>query len=244
MKALGYGKTILLAILVVFVVALCADAAFAGPGGIIKAATRSRPVQIGLVILTILLAPIITWFLVKRAIQIRRTRNDLAALAALHPQYRWLDVKDRVTETFNWVWSAWTQQKMELASAYTTHWYWQNQQLLLDDWAAKGLENVCRVVAISQITPLFVQHVEEGNGERSRLVVDITARVIDYLREKNTGKVVQGDEKEGELETIWTFMWVDGAWRLNLIEAASEEFTYLWMPNEVPANLRAAPQQA
>jgi hypothetical protein len=225
-------------------VTLCGDTAFAGPGGIIKAASYSPIVRIVLAVVVVVLLPLITWLLVKRGLHIRQTRKDLAALAVVHPQYRWLDVKDRVTETFTWVWSAWSTQKMEQASSYTTHWYWQNQQMLLEQWAEQGLENVCRLGRIESITPLFVQHNPANDGERSRLVVVITARVVDYMLDRNTGKVVQGDKKEGALETIWTFMWVDGAWRLNLIEAGTEELTYLFMPNEVPTNLGAATQQA
>ena len=90
------------------------------------------------------------------------------------------------------------------------------------------------------MTPLFVQHVAENEGEGSRVVVDIRARVVDYMIEKQSGNVVQGDKKPGELETIWTFVWNNGAWRLNQIEEGVQEWTYLFMPNEVPARVPSA----
>jgi hypothetical protein len=56
--------------------------------------------------------------------------------------------------------------------------------------------------------------------------------------------VVQGDENEGDLETIWTFLYTDGAWRLHLIEPETQVWSYLGLPNEVPDSLGATPQQA
>ncbi len=217
MKLRTIGTLALCAALVVSFMVLLPDAAWAGPGGIIKAATHTLFGRIILAILTILLAPVIIYYAVKSAIQVRRTRRDLASLSANLPQYRWLDLKDRVTETFQWVWASWSRQKMDQASQYCTHWYWQNQQLMLDQWAEHGLENVCRLNSITSITPLFVQHSSDNNGEGSRIVVDIKAKVVDYMVEKATGNIVKGDQKEGDLDTVWTFVWNYEAWKLNLI---------------------------
>jgi hypothetical protein len=212
---------------------LDAGAAHAGPGGIVKAAARSPFGKVVIGLLVLIFLPIILYYSVKGALQVRKTRRDLAALAGAGlPQYRWLDVKDRVTESFTWMWSAWSRQKLDLVTKYATPWYWSNQQLQLDEWESKGLENVCQLKRIERITPIFVEHRPESEG--SRLVVDIRARVIDYMVDKATGRVVQGDKNEGDLDTVWTFKWEDGAWRLNLIEAGSTEFAYLFEPNVVP----------
>jgi hypothetical protein len=213
------------------------SAAWAGPGGLIKAAVMTPLGRIGLLILAVIFSPFILYYLIKRAQQIRKTRKDLAKLTALYPQYRWLDVQDRATATFQWVWSAWGRQKMETASEFTTSWYMQNQQMLLDDWADRGLENVCRLTKIKTIEPLFVQHNEANNGQGSRLVVAISADVVDYMEDKATGKLVEGDKKVGDSSTVWTFVWQDDAWRLNLIQPDTTEMDYLKMPNELPASL-------
>jgi hypothetical protein len=231
----------LLAALCVVVAVLVSvpEVAYAAPGGIVKAAGKSLVGKILFGLLAIIFLPIIIWYVVRRALAVRRTRKALAQLATQYPQYRWLDLRDRVTEVFNWTWSAWTQQKMSLAAGQATHWYLQNQQLQLDDWERRGVENVCHVEKIQAIVPLFVSH--GVNGEGARLVVSIKARVVDYLRHKHTGQIIQGDTKPDDLETIWTFMWQEGAWRLNLIESEEAEWSYLGMPAEVPAT-SAAPQ--
>ena len=239
-----FRKVLLLVLLAGIVSALTPEVAWAGPGGIIKSAAYSPLGRIVIGILTLIFLPVILYYSARGAINVHRTRRDLARLATLYPQYRWLDLKVRVTETFHWVWSAWTRQKMDLASDYTTHWYWQNQQLRLEEWAERGLENVCHLKGITGITPLFVQHVEANDGEGSRVVLGIKARVVDYLVERSSGRVVQGDKKEGELETIWTFKRADGAWRLDLIEDSVQEWAYLLTPNEVPASVASVPQRA
>ena len=214
-----------------------ASEAWAGPGGIIKAAVSTPLGRIVLVIITILLSPFILSYLIKRALQIRKTRKDLALLATIYPQYRWLDVKDRTTATLKWVWSAWGQQKMSKAADYTTEWYMANQQLDLDDWASLGQENMCKLHTIKSISPLFVQHNLENNGEGSRVVLTVNLRVTDYLKDIESGKVIQGDKKIGDLETVWTLIWKEKQWRLNLIESSGMEWSYLVMPNELPAEL-------
>ena len=68
-------------------------------------------------------------------------------------------------------------------------------------------------------------------------MVAITARVADYLQDKATGKLVEGDKKVGDSSTVWTFVWQESAWRLNLIQPDTMEWEYLTMPNELPAPL-------
>jgi len=210
------------------------DPVYAGPGGIVKAVTTTFWGKVGLFLLGIILLPLIVRYYYRSFKQSKRVSAELKRLAAVYPQYHWLDLRDRATEIFMWVWSAWSQQKMSLASQYTTNWYWQNQQLVLDRWAADGQVNVCKVDCILGIKPLFIEHREENNGEGSRVVLSIRANVMDYLEDKATGKVVKGDKKCEELETIWTLKWQEGAWRLNLIEEDTQELEYLGMPSMVP----------
>lgn len=209
----------------------------AGPGGIVKAVTKSFWGQVGIGILVMIFLPIIIWYNCTRWRHITRVKRDLQQLASVYPQYRWLDVRDRATAIFTWVWSAWSQQKMSMALHHTTHWYWQNQQLVLDQYEKNGLENVCRLISVKGVTPLYVQHVDDETGNGSRIVVSINATVVDYVKDKQSGKTVQGDEKPGDLETIWTLMWDDGFWKLNLIEDESKEASYFGLPMELPKAL-------
>ncbi|HEX9996243.1 MAG TPA: hypothetical protein VGB45_03805 [Abditibacterium sp.] len=220
---------------------LSPEIAHAAPGGIVKAASK---IGIGkilfLVFFGLIFAPFVIYTMIRSAKNSKKTLADLEMLSKTHPQYAWLDTKDRAIEVFYWVWSAWKDQKMSQAANFTTPWYWQNQQHILDEWRAQGIENVCRVQEISDVKPLFVQHNAANNGEGSRLVVSISAKVVDYLRKTDTGEIVKGDEKEGDLQTVWTFKWEGGAWRLNLIEPSEKEWDYEKLVNVVPV---AAPSE-
>ncbi len=226
-----------------FFLAFYTDAAFAGPGGLIKVAAETPLGRVVLFILAIILSPFLIYDAIKRATQARRTKADLELLARADVRYHWLNVKDRVTEAFQWTWSAWSQQKMEKAAEYTTDWYWRNQQMQLDEWESRGQENVCQLFGIKNITPIFVEHCAENEGDGSRLVVEFQASVTDYLRDKATGKLIEGDKKRGDLTAIWTFLWRNGAWRLNLIEPALQRWDYIAMPNVLPESLAETQQR-
>jgi hypothetical protein len=223
------------------VIAIAVMPAEAAPGGVIKAAAKNVWVQIGLGVLTVVFLPLSIWWSAKRWRHIQATKKALRALAVHHPQYHWLTLRDRTADIFQWVWTAWTDQKMSQASSFMTHWYWQNQQLILDRWTKQGLTNVCEMKKIVNITPIFVQHVQSETCEGSRVVMEIDANLVDYLQD-SSGKVVEGDKKADQLITIWTLMWDGGAWRLSMIEDESCDVNYVGVPNEVPA-LAIAPQQ-
>jgi hypothetical protein len=222
-----------LALCLVAMVLIAVLPAEAAPGGIVKAAAKSPWVQFGIGILLLLFLPVIIWWTAKRWRHINETRKALQALAVHHPQYHHLTLRDRTVDIFQWVWSAWTDQKMSQASNFMTSWYWQNQQLTLDRWAKQGVTNVCEVKKVINMTPIFVQHVQSATCQGSRVVMEIKASVVDYLQD-SSGKVVEGDKKIDELTTIWTLMWDGGEWRLSMIEDEACEGNYIGVPNEVP----------
>jgi hypothetical protein len=236
----GSRWAIIIITLSVCLVVGLSDPAFAGPGGVFKAVAETFWGKVGLLALVVVFSPLLIWYYGRRYKHCKAVKKDLEALAAVYPQYRWLDVKDNATEIFTWVWSAWSQEKMSLASEHVTHWYRQNQQLLLDQWQRDGVENFCRLERITNIVPLYVEHKEGENGNGSRLVLEIDAVVVDYLKDRTSGKIVKGDTKSGDLETIWTLMWQDQKWKLNLIEDSSEEFSYLGLPSKLPEAIQQA----
>jgi len=145
-----------------------------------------------------------------------------------------MDLKDRITQIFLWVHSAWDQKKMLIAEQYVTEWYMQNQQLLLDKWDRDGLENKVSDVVIKKITPLYVmQNIKDVS--KNRIVVEIEAEMRDYMVNKNTGKLIQGDKRLGTVSTLWSLVWRHGNWQLNLIEASDMDMEYLAEPNKIYA---------
>ncbi|WP_394796891.1 hypothetical protein [Armatimonas sp.] len=214
--------------------------ALAGPGGVFK-----NPVVWWILLLLLpILLPLVIITMIKEKRQIKQTQADLARLADVFPQYQWLMLRDRAQDAFTWMWSEWSQGKLEKSKQFVTDWYWENQQLLLAEWEHKGWENVCDLNKIQSIEPYFVAHATEAeNAVGSRVVVRIRAEVWDFLREKATSKIIKGEDKIDSLETLWTFLWTGDAWMLNRIESGSLSLEYTKIANIVPEVLNA-PQRA
>jgi hypothetical protein len=64
--------------------------------------------------------------------------------------------------------------------------------------------------------------------------VSLTAKMKDYRVHRDTDKVVEGDRKFKDHETIWSFTLAEGQWRVSNIEAAGCEFDYIFQVKNVP----------
>jgi hypothetical protein len=157
-------------------------------------------------------------------------------MAQHDPNFEWLRAKARILDCFYWIHSAWQEEDVSKVCEYMTDWYWQNRQLVdLDRWHRKGLRNVCAVKKIRAIRPLlFIHRNDDAAHEGSLMVVSITANMQDYLVHRETDKLVEGDRKFKDHETIWTFTLVEGQWRVSNIEAAGCEFDYIFQVKNVP----------
>lgn len=225
---------------VALLVTLAVEPALAAPGGLIKAAARTTWGKIVMAGLVLFFLPLITWNLVKGAILVRRARRTLREIGRQVAWFDWLPLKERISEVFGWVHSAWDQRKMELARGYMTEWYARNQQLQLDKWERDGLRNVTSDVRIKGITPLHVNH-DPGHPERDRVVVEIVAEMRDYLVEQEGGRVVQGDKTLGDSTSVWSFVREGERWVLSNIEPATMAMEYLSEPKRVVAPSVARP---
>ncbi|MCH8207886.1 MAG: hypothetical protein IIA62_02335 [Nitrospinae bacterium] len=126
---------------------------------------------------------------------------------------------------------------MTESSNWMTDWYWKNQQMVyLDRWEREGLYNHCDVKEITSIQPLlFAHHNEGGEHEDSMLAVMIGANMQDFLAERDTGNVVEGSRKYKDVEKIWSFTLIDGAWKVSNIEDSSFSLTYAALEKTQPA---------
>ena len=211
--------------------------AYAGPGGqIAKVLAKTFWGKMVLGLLTFILLPIGIYLYIKQKLAERRTRKDLKYMAQHDPNFDWPWAKARILDCFYWIHSAWKEDDVSEACEYMTDWYWQNRQLVhLDRWHREGLRNVCAVKKIRAIRPLlFIHRNDDSAHEGSLLVVSITANMQDYLVHRETDKLVEGDRKFKDHETIWTFTLVEGQWRVSNIEAAGCEFDYIFRAKNVP----------
>jgi hypothetical protein len=231
------NRTIVLLLITGLVFLVLPEHALAGPGGMIaKAAAKTLWGKIAIGALIIIFLPLIMYITIKERISERRARRDLRFMAAYDPRFDWLTLRERVRDCFHRVHSAWRKEDVSEASEWMTDWYWQNQQMVfLDRWEREGLTNHCEVKRVKSIRPLlFVHRNDAGPHEGSLVAVSITATMQDYLARRDSGEVVEGDTKWKEVETIWSFRWDDGCWRVSTIEDGSCSLEYAKMVKELP----------
>lgn len=224
--------------LAVAVVALVATPAFAGPGGFIaKAAFDTVWGRVALTILTLLFLPLIIYVLVREKKAERRARMDLRFMAAYDPNFQWLQIQQRAKDCFYRVHSGWDDEDLSAVSGWMTDWYWQNQQLVhLRRWKRDGLKNICKVRKITGIRPLlFLHRNEHDEHDGSMLVIAIKACMKDYLVRRDTGKVVEGNKRDKDVETVWTFILRDDVWKVSDIEDGVCALSYAGMIRDLPA---------
>jgi hypothetical protein len=59
----------------------------------------------------------------------------------------------------------------------------------------------------------------------------------DYLEERATGRVVEGEKGYKDVESVWSFELQGGSWRVANIEEDSLTLVYAQMGNELPESL-------
>ncbi len=214
------------------------SASFAGPGGIIAkvvAKTFWGKLFFGLTILFFL--PLILYTVIREKLAKRRALKDLRYVARFDPSFDWFRIRERILDCFHRIHQAWREEDVTAASEFMTPWYWQNQQrIYLDEWAKDGLYNECRIKRILSVNPLLFIHRNNGGGEHegSLLVISITARMRDYLVRRATGEIVEGDTEFKDNETVWSFSFSNGQWRVSNIEEASFSLEYASHTRHLP----------
>ncbi len=234
----SHGVNVLwLIIFTMAVMILLTEPALAGPGGkIARSLFDSFWGKLLLVFLTVIFLPLIILNFLKEKRAERRARKDLVFMSQHDALFEWISLKQRISDCFYRIHQAWQKEDMQQASEWMTSWYWQNQQsVYLDEWSAKGLINICKVKTLNDIKPLLLVHRNhEKNHRDSILIVSIKARLQDYLMEKNSSKIVEGNKKYKDIEQIWSFTLQEGVWKVSNIEEYASLDDYLKQAAHLP----------
>lgn len=227
-----------LIIIIAITLLITIDPALAGPGGkFARTIFDSFWGKVALVALTIIISPFLIYVIVQERMAYRRTVKDLRFMALNDPSlFDWLTIKQRTKDCFTRIHLSWEEEDLSEASKWMTDWYWQNQQITsLNKWKKEGLINICKVRKIKKITPLLFLHKNDGaEHANSMLVISITARMKDYLKDKETGKLIEGHRHYKDVETLWTFTLIDNVWKVSDIDIASDTLEYTEMAKNLP----------
>lgn len=232
----------ILLILVITLVLFDIDPMYAGPGGtVVKAIFKTWWGKVLLSIVGIIFFPLTIYVYFREYFAVKNCKKELLELGKRNKDFSWLNLDKNVRNIFNRVYIAWNNQDLKEASSYISHWYWQNQQLVhLDEWKKENLRNVCKVDGIKSVKPLYLEISEDEGLEGSRIAFLITANIMDYLKDIDTHKIVQGSSKFDEEEKIWVMEYTNGQWVLDDIQDGQLSLAFAKTKNRIPANIAPA----
>lgn len=219
----------------IFLLLIQANQLFASAGGKIAKELFSTPAGkiFGFILFFILLPLIIrSWY--KKNKSIRATKKKLAQLSMIdHELFEEINLKNRMTDVFSRVHTAWAGRDLTACEDFMTDWYRQNQQTVyLDEWDRKGLMNICSIQEINSLDPLHCRITEHLNFEGSRIMYAINANMEDYLVKIEDSSVIEGKKGFKDVETVWTLKLVDRIWKVDNIEEGIMISNYLKMESE------------
>lgn len=224
--------TIILVVILLFSV----DPVYAGPGGtVVKALFKTWWGKLLMILLAIILLPLIIYSRIIEFIKVRQTKKELLKIGLNNNEFSWLNMEKNISNIFTRTYLAWSNEDMSEVKNYVNHWYWQNQQLvILDRWKKENIKNICSLERIKNIKPLYIEISDQQNQEGSKIVVQITASIEDYLIERNTKKIVKGNQGYIDESHIWILEFTEGKWLLDNIVTADYSLAYLKTANVIP----------
>lgn len=215
------------------------DPMYAGPGGTIaKAFFKTWWGKIILSLIAIIFLPLIVYVKTIEFRKVRKNKAFLAKLSLKKKEFSWLNLEKEFSNIIRRVYNAWSNEDLSEAKNYMNHWYWQNQQsVFLEQWKRENLKNVSNLRNLNKLRPLYLEFTDENNFEGSRIAVIIDVVVEDYLKDRDSGKVIQGKPGYGEEEYIWFFEYSDGKWLLDEIQEGTFSLGIAKTPNVIPETI-------
>ena len=220
----------------VIIILFTIDPVYAGPGGTVaKAFFKTWWGKLILGLLTIIFLPLIIYIRLIEYRKARKIKKILTQLSLKHKNFHWLQLQKEFKNIIQRVYNAWSNENMSEVKEYVNHWYWQNQQsVFLDQWKKENLKNVSNLREIEKIRPLYLELTDEPNLEGSRIAIAIDVVAEDYLKDRDTNKVIQGKAGYESLEYVWFLEYTEGKWLLDAIEEGGLSLEIAKMPNVIP----------
>lgn len=246
-----FGRLIVIVLIAILLMWLVVEPGetLAGPGGqFVKSITKSPLGKVVLGIVAVILLPLIIYVVVREAMGVRQTKRDLKELAEQYPYFHWNDIERKTYEAVTRIYEVWTSGKLLSVSHFMTRDFGLSQQEMLDRWYEEGKRNVVSLKDINKIKPLHVTVENEDSYSSVRILVNV--KIVDYLENVSTGKIIKGRKKvDDSFETIWVMTYEEGAWRVSAIEEGDNSLDLATTDNQLDTSFldrmaRTTPSQA
>lgn len=218
---------------VVLLLIVVPETAWAGPGGVfMKAAAKSVWGKIAFGVLAVIFLPLILYVVIGERIGIYRSRQALKELAKTRPEFEWMHVREQASQAITGIYEVWESGDLASVAHHMTPQFHTAQQELLDRWRDEGKRNVIRLHKIASLDPLFIR--TETDLNYSTIAVLLDAMAVDYLEDTNTRKVLKGKKsRDDSYQAVWLFAYVGGRWRVARIEEGNTSFGFAKLKNEI-----------
>lgn len=212
------------------------DPVYAGPGGTIaKGLFKTWWGKLILFALFIIFFPLIVYTYTVEFFAVKKCKKQLNQIGLKNKDFSWLNLEKNVRNIFSRVYLAWDNEDMKEVSEYVNHWYRQNQQTVhLDRWKKENLRNVCKLEKIKNVKPLYLEITDNENLDGSKIAFSITANIKDYLKDRDTHKIVEGKNEFGNEEKVWVMEYTEGKWLLDDIREGDLSLAFAKMKNVIP----------
>ena len=233
------SKKQLLITICIIAVLFFIDPIYAGPGGYIaKGLFKSFWGKLLLAALVIIFLPLLIYIRLVEYRKERKIKKILSQLSLKHKELAWLHLNKEFTNIIRRVYNAWANEDMKEVKGYVNHWYWQNQQIVfLDQWKRENVKNVSRLREVSKLRPLYLELTDAPNLEGSRIAIAIDIEAEDYLKDLETGKIVQGKAGFQSLEYVWFLEYTEGKWLLDDIQEGSLSLQVAKIKDVIPEGI-------
>ncbi len=227
--------------LVIIITLFYIDPIYAGPGGAIaKGLFKSFWGKILLAAIILIFLPLILYVRFVESIKVRKNKKILQKLSLKKKELNWLNLEKEFSNIVRRVYIAWSKEDMREVREYVNHWYWQNQQaVFIEQWKSENLKNVSRLKTLEKIRPLYLEITENEDFEGTRIAVSVEVEAEDYLKDRETGKIVQGKSGFQDLDYVWIFEYSEGKWLLDEIREGTLSLQFAKLENNIPESLRS-----
>ena len=227
--------------LIVIITLFSIDPIFAGPGGYIaKGLFKTFWGKLLLLAIVIILLPLIFYIKIVEFLKVRKNKKILQKLSVKKKEFNWLVLEKEFSNIIRRVYIAWAKEDMSEVKEYVNNWYWRNQQIVfIEQWKSENLKNVSRLKVLEKIRPMYLELTEYEDFEGTRIAVAIDVEAEDYLKDRDTGKIVQGKSGFQELSYVWIFEYTEGKWLLDEIREGAYSFQFAKLDNSIPEELKS-----
>jgi len=147
----------------------------------------------------------------------KQCKSLLAKLAKIDSYWDLDKIKSQIEKAFFKIQEAWMRRNQEIAKDYMSERLYTKHKLQTDQMLSEKRKNVLERINLKESKIVEVADFEDDS--KDRIWVYIKGKMVDYIIDETTGKVVSGEKEKAEnFSELWKFIRVPKGWVLDEID--------------------------